>query len=506
MMTVKEITELRKSGEIDKAYTESKSLFDSNPEDHFARIALSQSIKALMDRAAKSGDASALALLLLEYSSLGLESIGEEELNNKAVWDVRTLLLNWKENNIYDPATLERVFDALKKINFVKPHRYYSVLLDAMIRVKDENDNPWPGVIDFINWWGLGNLLPEDFERIRIHNGQKIHSLAERSYTTYVKGLLAALKEGRMKEEAEAFIPELDAIAETHPEFQYTEYYKTQILKALGHTPEAIASARAFVKKRQHEFWAWSMLADLVEDEELKLSCYCRALVCKTDPAFFYKVRQKIVPLMIDRGDFSNARKEYDLIVLTSERKGWQIPDKVKEIMQQPWFEETEPEINNFKYYNSHLGPSQDFLTGDIPETAIIVVKYNPQKGTCSFITEDRRRGFFSTKKLHEQFADNRIYKVRLPEGVDENGPTKVAAIRKVDDVTPYEGIFFRRVRAELNIRPGQTFTFIDDIYIDGTLLQDVEPGDMIDISAVIYYNIKRESWGWRALRVVRSE
>ena len=501
-MTVQEITELRKSGEIDRAYIEAKNLFESNPEDRFSRIVLSQSIKALMDRAAKTGDASALALLLNEYGALGLEEIDEAELNNKAAWDVRTLLLSWKQRDIYDPAALKRVLEALERIEFVRPHRYFSVLLDAIVRLKDPNDRHYEGLVDFLNWWDLSNLLPEDFERVRSHNGQLIPSLAERTYSAYVKSLVAEVEQGRREKEAELFTYELDRLADEHPEFQYTLYYKTLLLKALGRIDDAVVSARAFVKSHQNEFWAWSMLGDIVDDDNLKLSCYCRALSCKTEPSFLVKVRRKAAALMIERGDLPNARKEYDYVILTCQKKGWHLPPEVEKAMQEPWFAETAPEFNNYKYYQQHLDASEDFLCGDVPEKSIIIVKYNPQKSTCSFITEDRERGFFNTKKLREQFADNQIYVARLPEGVDSKGATKVLSLRKVEDVTPYEGIFFRRLRAELNIRPGQTFTFIDDIYIDGTLVQGLQAGDMIDITAVIFYNIKRASWGWRALSV----
>lgn len=503
-MTVQEITELRKSGDIDRAYIESKNLFESNPEDRFYRIVLSQSIKALMDRAAKTGDASALALLLNEYGALGLEEIDEAELNNKAAWDVRTLLLNWKQNGVFDPAALKRVIEALERIEFVRPHRYFSVALDSLVGFKDPEGKPYEGLIEFIEWWNLDNLLPEDFNRVRGHNGQMIPSLAERTYTAYVKALLAAIEKGNRLKEADLFLYELDRLAESHPEFQYTLYHKTLLLKALGRIDEAVVSARAFVKSHQNEFWAWSMLGDIVDEDNLKLSCYCRALSCKTDPSFLVKVRRKAATLMVERGDLSNARKEYDYILLTCQKKGWKIPADVEQAMQEPWFAETAPEYNNFKYYQAHLAPSEDFLCGDVPEKAIIIVKYNPQKCTCSFITEDRERGFFNTKKFREHFADNQIYMARIPEGVDTKGATKILSLHKVEDVTPYEGIFFRRLRAELNIRPGQTFTFIDDIYIDGTLVQGMQAGDTIDITAVIFYNIKRASWGWRALSVTQ--
>lgn len=501
-MTVSEITELRKNGELERAYIESKHLLESNPEDRFSRIVMSQSIKALMDRAAKSGDGSALALLMHEYGGLGLDAIDEAELYNKAAWDVRSLILNWQANGVYDPVTLERVLEALRTIDFVRPHRYYSVLLDALIRLKDSNGNHYENLSDFIEWWDLSNLLAEDFERVRGHNGQMIPSLAERAFSAHVKALLVDLENGKSREKALAFLQQLDLLYQNHPEFQYTLYHKTQLLKALGMLDEAVEAARGFVKSHQNEFWSWSMLGDIVDDDDLKLSCYCRALSCKTDPSFLVKVRRKAAALMVERGDLANARKEYDYVILTCSKKGWHIPKDVEEAQNQPWFNETTPEYNNYKYYQSHLAPSEEFLCGDVPEVPIIIVKYNPQKATCSFITDDRQRGFFNTKKFHEHFADNQIYMARLPEGVDPKGVTQVLSLRKVEDVTPFEGTFFRRHRAELNIRPGQTFTFIDDIYIDGTLVGDIEPGEVIDITAVIFYNIKRASWGWRALQV----
>lgn len=467
---------------------------------------MAQNLKASMETAAANGDAHLLSQHIRQYGELHLENSDNPELNNKVVWPVRALLLNWKRDGIYDEEALSLIADALKSITFVTPHRYYSVLMDAVTSLKDGSGNPWIGYVDFAEWWGMENFLPEDFERVRIHNGQIIPSLAERAYTAYVKSLLARLEKGEKREEAEAFLHELDLLAETHPEFRNTGYYKAQILKLLGRNQEAAEAAREFVKRRRHEFWAWSMLGDLVDDDELKFSCYCRALMCKADPAFLVKIRRKAAPMMAARGDYGNARKEYEFVAMTCERHHWHIPEDVQQAMETEWYQTAQPEYNNFNYYRAHSGPAEDFLLGDVPEKAIIIVKYNPQKATCSFITDQRERGFFSTRKMTTQFADNQIYMARLPEGVDTKGPTKVLSLSKVNDVTPFEGIFFRRLRAELNIRPGQTFTFIDDIYVDGTLVQGLQAGDMIDITAVIFYNIKRESWGWRALRVTPAD
>lgn len=502
MKTIEEITELRKEGRLDEAYAESRELLGAYPGDRDARVTVALSSKPVMERAARAGDLEGLARLLEEYGALRLEEIGESEMNNKAAWDIRRYLLDSKERGTLTHAALDRLAEAAGAIAYAHPHRYYSVLLDAFVSVKDAGDSLWPGLLGFIEWWGLENLLPEDYQRIRMRNGATMPSLAERAYTAYVKGLLEELAAGRRAEDAEAFVYELDLLGESHPEFQYTLYHKTLLLKSLGKLAEAVTSAREFVKRKQNEFWSWSMLGDIVDDEALRLSCYCRALTCRAEPGFLVKVRQKAASLMEAFGDLQNARREYQNVIDICQTKGWHLPAEVAEASRQRWFAETEPEHSNTRYYYSHLAESEDFLLGDVGEVAILISKFNPQKQTCSFITEDRRRGFFMTKKLREHFADNQIYRVRIDGDIDEKSATKLLSIKRVEDGAPYEDKLWRRITAEVNMRPGQTFTFVDDIYVDGSLLRGVPAGTRVIITAVLYYNIKRETWGWRAVRV----
>lgn len=502
MKTIEEITELLKEGRPDEAYGGSRELLDACPADHDARVMSARCIKPLMERAAKSGDLDSLERFLEEYGALRLEEVGESEMNNKVAWDVRRYLLDGKEKGTLTHGALDRLAHAVETIDFMRPHRYYSVLLEAFVSAREAGGRIWPGLLEFMEWWRLENLLPEDYERVRICNGRMMPSLAERAYTAYVKALLEEVGAGRRIADAEAFVYELDMLGESHPEFQYTLYHKTLLLKSLGKLAEAVTSAREFVKRKQNEYWSWSMLGDIVDDDALRLSCYCRALTCRTDPGLLVNVRQKAAVLMAARGDLHNARKEYEDIIELSNARGRELPAEVAAATRLPWYESTQPDNSNTRYYYAHLSESEDFLLGDVGEVAILIGKFNAQKQICSFITEDRRRGFFSTRKMHERFADNQIYRVRIDGDVDEKSPARLLSIKRVDDGTPYEDKLWRRITAEVNLRPGQTFTFVDDIYVDGTLLRGVDPGQRVLITAVLYYNIKRESWGWRAVRV----
>lgn len=503
-MTITEITELRKSGDLDKAYAEARNLFDSDSSDKFNRITLAWCVKALAEKAAKEGDIDTLIERLNEFADLRLEEIGEAEMNNRIAWDIRALVLKLRDENKFDPAKFDALFDALSGIAFLKPHRYYSILLDSLMQIRDAKDNPWDTFAEVLDWWGPEFFLPEDYQKMRLNNGVMMASLAERAYTNAVKSILLAAERGiASPEDIERLIGELDNLLVTHPEFQFTLYHKTLLLKALGRMEEAVETAREFVKANQNQFWAWAKLGEVIDEDNMQLACYCRALLCKSAPEFLAKIRRRLAVMLYEMGEYPAAKREIEDIIALHAKKGWNLPEKIKELSEMPWFAETEASENNRIFYQQHVEPTRDFLFGGVPETAILVSKFNPQKQTVSYATEDHKRGFFSVKRLNMRFADNQVYLVRFAEEPDGKTPSQVLTIRRVDDASEYEGKLFRRLRAAINIRPGQTFTFVDGIYVDGTLLQNIAPGTMCDITAVAFFNMKKDEWGWRAIRVI---
>lgn len=501
-MTISEITELRRNGDIENAYQESLRMLSANPDDHDVRVCAALSIKSLMGHAAKVGDSVSLVRLIDELAALHLEDIEESQINNKIAWDVRAIINRWAEEGAYDLGKLRALYDAVSKVCYDTPHRYYSILLDSFLKVCDSEGNPWQDVPEVISWWGIENLLPEDYERTRLINGQMSPSLAERAFTACYKCIAKGLEEGEMTDEAVSFVQDLDALEESHPEIKSAQYMKIRLLVALGHMDAALSAARSTVRRNHYDFWAWSLLGDLAEEDADKIACYCRALTCRTDPSVLVKVRRKLAVLMYRSGFYANARRELEKTINIFSAKGWEIPDDIETITSQQWYEITEPAPSNRGFYTSHARNADAFLNADMPETAVLITKYNPQKQMCSFITAERCRGFFSAKRLNERFVDNQVYSVCFVGEPEQEKASNVLSCRRVTDITPYEGVFYRQIETELNIRPGMAFLFVDDIYVDGTMLRGHMMGDRVVITAVLYYNIKKESWGWRAIRL----
>ncbi|MBD5205753.1 MAG: hypothetical protein HDS84_05200 [Bacteroidales bacterium] len=504
MMTLNEITELRKSGELEKACEAARELHEADSSDKSALISLAECVKAQNEKAAKAGDIDKVIECINELASLRLEEVGEAEMNNRIAWDIRQLVLALNRENIFDAGKLDSLFDALTGIAFLKPHRYYSILLDSLMLLHDENGKPWDAFAEVLDWWGPEFFLPEDYLKMRLNNGAMNTSLAERAYTMAVKSILLAAERGIASEEdIERLVGELDNLLVTHPEFRYTLYQKTLLLKALDRMEEAVETAREFVKKYQNHYWAWAKLGDVLDEDNLRMACYCRALTCRANPEQLVDVRIALAPMLYEMGEYAAAKYEIEAIRAVYEKKGRELPESIARLMSMPWYAETQANENNYIFYQENMEPTRDFLFGGVPETAILVSKFNPQKQTVNFVTEDHNRGFFSTKRLNMRFADNQVYCVRFAEEPDGKNVSNVMTIRRVDDPASYEGKLFRKLRSEINIRPGQTFTFVDGIYVDAGLLHNIAPGSMAEITAVAYYNIKKGDWGWRAIRVV---
>lgn len=205
---------------------------------------------------------------------------------------------------------------------------------------------------------------------------------------------------------------------------------------------------------------------------------------------------------MYNLGELELAKREFEKIVELYTKRGWHMPGNLDEIMQQEWYLNTYASESNRPFYNALAPRAEEYLNNDVPEVAVLISNFNPQKQTAGYITADRRRGFFMTKKLQGPFMNHQICLVRFDGEPGGEKASKVVSCRRVEDASVYDGVFYRQVTAPAGLRPGQSFLFVDDIYIDGNLLRGIPVDTMCVITAVLYYNLKKDSWGWRAVRV----
>lgn len=504
-MTVSEISSLRKDGKFQEAYNECEQLLSQYPDDRYVRTTMAWCIKSLAESHAKASNYKEFAEVLSKLTPLKLSDIGELSMTNRFAWDIKTLFDNLKVHPelLQDAALL--VFDAIRKLDFFKPHKNYTLILDCFLKVKLRQAAPWGRLCDFIDWWGFDNLLSEDFQRIPLKNGKSIPSVAERTHIVYYKVLMNQISNRVYStERIDGFLKRLDDLNVAHPEFAYTLYHKSLLLLALNKKDEALDSIRPFVKHKQNEFWVWDVLGDTTENDDIKLSCLCRSLLCRTKPEFIGKVRIKAAQLMIKKELFDNARTELDAFFNTYKTNGWHISTDLESLTKQQWYLSASNLGNNISFYKSHLDPSEQFLFHDMPEIPIIIEHNNKDKHVCHFITKEKKKGFFFTKGVKENFKENTVYLVRLSKKSDSDKAFQLLTHKRDENIDNYIGIFFERFNDKIRIREGNNFGFVNDIFVNLNLDNTLANGDMVTGLSVISYNKKKDTWGWRAISVMK--
>lgn len=501
-MTLPEIYNLNRSGEVEKAYAECKKLLDQYPNDRNVRIQMAWCLKSISEQASKNKDVDRIVEILHKLSMLNLPEIGELSMANRFSWDILQLLRQLKNETESSINAADKIFEEIKNLQFIKPNKYYTILADAFLNVKGPQDTRWHQIMVFFDWWGFDNFMPEDYNKIPLSNGKSKLSIVERAYNAYSKSLLQSIEDGDVDvQKIEAFIDRLTDISKRHPEYQYPLYYKSKLALAINKKEDALDAIRPFLKRKQNEYWAWDVLSDIADDIDLKLSCWCRALLSKTDTKYLVRIRLKLAKLMHELGYDSNASYEIQEYYKTSQLQGWKISQEAIKIAQQEWYQNTQPEESNIDFYKIHLRASEESLFWDMPKIAIFITHYNKEKGMCNFITQDYKQGFFSTKKLGIKIKENDVLLVRLEKAVAEGEISKILTVEKKNNVTEYVNLFFKKIDGDLNLKQGCDFGFVDDIYISQDLIKnDFVNGSPVIGTAIISYNKKKQTFGWRAI------
>lgn len=331
---------------------------------------------------------------------------------------------------------LNQIFDIIKDYHFSVPSEAYSFLHKAFLKAFK---NGWGRYEEFVNWWGLNNFQEQDYKKETLEDGTKVISLAERAYIAYSKSLLTKLAQEDFyddkKNVIKDFLPFLDDVIDKHPEFEYTAYYKGQLLMASGsNTDEALSALIPFARKKDSQFWAWELLADAFPSEDKrKLGCLAKALSLNFPDNFTINTRQKMAEVLIDHYMYAEAKTEIEKILNVRNNKGWKIPNQLKEWQNQAWYESTEAKADNKDFYQSYLAEAEEVLYGDEPEYSVVVEFVNQDKKVLHFVHDQSFNGFFKYESKLDSPQIGDILKVRLKK-IGNEGRYQLHTAQKVND------------------------------------------------------------------------
>jgi hypothetical protein len=237
-----------------------------------------------------------------------------------------------------------------------RPSLLHSLILSFAIRVVDH----FPTFPDFVRWWNVETLRPEDWMSQKAEGDKEYPALAER----LVKALNKSVKMGDHTRNLPWIAEFMRQALDRFPDDPWLPYYYAKLLVKQGRLDEAREIALPVIRAKRREFWAWDVLASTCGQNEVSLrkACLCKALMCGAkDESFLINVILELAQAMKADGELAEAKHEYDRYVAIRAGKGWKIPESVQTVKSEPWYASVTATAENKEYY-AEFSPNADTL------------------------------------------------------------------------------------------------------------------------------------------------
>ena len=495
-----EINELRKRGDAQTAYSMTKEVAEEEPDCLWVYNLQATCIVDLLNSCAVVGRSDAFLDRLQEFANIGKEHNLNGLTVGRVIWPVRAFVADSLSSGVIYDNALNRLFAILQQIDFDTTDKNYGVLLGAFLKAKNKT-RMWGGLRSFIEWWNLDNIQDKDCEPFQLDNGKKIMSLAEQAYIAYAKLLLADVESHKVDVAVvEMYVAVLDSVTRKHPEFMYPPYYEAKLLLAIGHNEEAVKVLLPFAQMKSKDFWVWQLLGDAVQDEDLRFSCYCKALTCYSKDDMLCKLHLKMCDMLVARNLYNEARTELDSAIAIYNRKQWHLPYEYQDYTQEQWYINAVSNNNNNAFYIQHVFDAEELMFADKALLTIVVAHVDKNAHKAYFSTIDRQKGSFMTDRLprRKQPSVGDVLKCRM-ECVD--GRWKLYTIEKVEDCGEYEGVLVKHIKDRVHVKDSG-IGFVKDVFVPSQILSGISNGDVVEIAAVLSYNKMKSVWGWTAVKI----
>ena len=510
-MSWNEIKKLREEGRIDEAFNmagkwikkaeESQNMNDLLWAKRGMSWVLYDKLKSTVQELDNGISESSIADFFGVLSQIRELNLGENEelFYEQMAWQVceaSNLFHIKREGQVY---LFKNLFNAIEFASFPADKDSYHLLLFRFHRgMKDDGC-----YTQFIDWWGVENLRPDDYKKRETENGRSFPSMAEQVFTAYLKHTVKAFENGHItRERAVSVIERFEDISRKHPDFNYVHYRVAQLMYLAGDAESAAARFIPFARNNSKQPWVWELFGDLNNhDPDLQISCYCRALLIKTNEDFLTKIRRKLSECLINQHKWDEARTELERYINHRKDRGWKIPETVLNHTGANWYQSATDLGNNTIYYHKHKERSLILLYGDVKEQ-IVVADYVDRKRNILFYIKNRNEtGSFMYKNLMSNPVEGDVLCVKMVPGGGKRKELIVAErTTKVPDDTllkPFKGTFKRSGLVGFVNNGGSLFVKPETIK-----KYNLKDGIDIEGTAIASYDKKHDKWGWRVLKV----
>ena len=426
---------------------------------------------------------------------LAIFNAGElhESLHTEFAWVIyRALHADQSENVEYRKEIIEKY----KQLSVERPSRLHSLILGEAVRVEKE----WPQMFmftEFIAWWNLENLADDDWANFKTDDGKSLISRVEKMIYLYTKEIQSV-------EEllpSEDFMQVLDRAIRKWSKDDNLLRCKAILLAKQGAKEETIALYKKIIALTSGQKpYVWVELANLVDDADLKIGLLSKALSLKAPEEFLGKYRAQLAQLLYSKDLHANALCEIEKVKATYAANSWGLPPQIRSL--EHLIPVGTAVSDNAMQYSVWATKADEYLYADLPSIYMVkvahkedmverngrqqkVVKWTLIKENSEVVGVKPRKYNLSRAQVGDCFA------VKIAnEGIVSVVPTEAS------NVAWRKGV--QGTISVKNNRDGKPFGFVDNCYVPGSVIKNIQDGTMVEAVAICQDN------KWRCISIRR--
>lgn len=397
-----EIAMLRKTGQLQEAYTAIQSYYLEHEEENNCANLYGWILSDLACAAVNKQDLDGLCRYLEEMCAISMNKDTIPPMEHLA-WELLKMLRTFANKNWNDYAVLDILIAPLTAMCYHEGSQVASLICFGVCKVKK-----WMRAGELLKTLTV-YLLPKDFLPFKTQQGKQIMSLAENCNCKICNWLLLTGNQ----DEIEKFIPTQRALIEQHPEYTYPTFYLAKMLLKCGRNKEAICELKPFAKQKSAEFWVWELLGDAQETDEESLPYYSKALLCRAKEDFLVKLYEKVGLVFARVEQYGVAHALLAKAVTIRQTLGWRIGYALQEATRDDWYRENVGNTNYRQVLEQIAEEAEGYLYGE-SRAFQGVLKLNAEKG-FGFVEH-----IYIDRRLVRKLKDGTMVKGRAIKSLDK--------------------------------------------------------------------------------------
>lgn len=496
-MSAQEVTQLRKKGQLSEALNMGLEEYQLDNQNIWNIRALAwvyyAIIKKLINEKQFSDIENSLdALIALEVPS------DETMFWNSYVGLISNMMYEL-QHNVEDDAILISCIPVLEKmfhhidVAAVDAEKYDKLIVSLKFFLKQADQ----AVIlcECIDWQKVSHALfvkqkTKDGRILPVSNGESLLI----AYSKYI------LEKGSV-EQKEQCILALEYWKNKKVDQIYLDYFAVKIHISMGQNGEHVLKLLVdFIKQKSSEFWAWQLLADILDADkiELRIAALMRAASIKSKPEFLVKVNCQLAHLLMQEGYYFDARKYYQK-ALKGYHNNSRRQDDINQILSESNFVD---DVKMSKRIDlDYMKLTNDLLFEDAPTFTVIVHSIYAEKNLL-FVTYGMKKQSHIRVQNIKNYRVGDVLELSVINDYEKDGYMNYSSLNRVESFPHLD--FVKQSVGQISIKNNNPFGFVDRIFVQPYLIKQVHCSDRdeIEYTALYLYNKKKEQWNWNCIDI----